>query len=329
MIAFMVSIFSTIFFKKLAVKYKIYDEPKSNIKTHKTPIPYLGGLAIAFSFFFTLIIIRLFTHFETGTLRNLWGIFLAGFLILIIGLIDDLKDLNFKIKIFFQFIVATILILFGMKIQFISPDYLAIIFTYLWIIGIINAINLIDIMDGLSSGITIIACLAFFFINSTSEAYFVNFAAIALCGACFGFLKFNFNPASIFMGDTGSLFIGSVLAAISLGANYSGNNEIAIFSPILILIVPIYDTFYISYKRIQKGKSIFIGSKDHIALRLNFYGFSIKKTVLILYIFSIFFSLLAFFIVKTNFKIALIIYIITLIVSLIIGNKLGKIIVED
>jgi UDP-GlcNAc:undecaprenyl-phosphate/decaprenyl-phosphate GlcNAc-1-phosphate transferase len=329
MLSFGLAIIFTIFFRKIAIKYKVYDEPKTVIKTHKEPVPYLGGLAIAGAFFLTLIILRFGTHFETGTLRNLWGIFLSSFLMLILGLIDDLKDLNFKKKFFWQFIAATILISFDMKIKFISPGYLSIIFTYLWVIGIMNAVNLIDIMDGLSSGIAIIAGLAFFFINSPLEAHFVNFAAIALCGACLGFLKFNFNPAKIFMGDAGSLFIGTILSAISLGANYSGNNGIAVFSPILILIIPIYDTLYISYKRMQRGRSIFMGSKDHVALRLKINGWSVKKTVFVLYVFAIFFSFLAFLIVKSNFEIATGIYIFTLVMALFIGKKLSKIKITD
>ncbi len=328
-LAFIFSIIFTKFFKHIAIKYNIYDIPKNNIKNHKSPTPYLGGLAIGSAFFLTLIILRLFSHFETGTLKNLWGIFLASFLMLIIGLIDDLKDLNFKQKFFWQFISATILILFDIKIKFISPNFMAIIFSYLWIIGITNAFNLIDIMDGLSSGVAFITSITFFLINSPFEASYVNFAALAIGGAALGFLKFNFFPAKIFMGDAGSLFIGIILASLSLGANYSGNNDIAVFSPILILILPIYDTLYISYKRMQRGRSIFLGSKDHIAIRLKIKGFSTKKIVSILYSVSIVASFLAFFIVKSKTNIAIILYLIIIILCLYFGKVLGKIKIDD
>lgn len=328
-LSLVLSIIFTIFFKYIAKKYNIYDIPKTNIKNHKVPTPYLGGLAIASSFFITLIALRVLSHFETGTLKNLWGIFLASFLMLIVGLIDDLKDLNFKQKFFWQFISATILIIFDIKIKFISPNFMAIIFTYLWIIGITNAFNLIDIMDGLSSGIAAITSFTFFLINSPLEASYVNFAAMGLAGASIGFLKFNAFPAKIFMGDSGSLFIGMILSSLSLGANYSGNNDFAVFSPILILILPIYDTLYISYKRMQRGKSIFLGSHDHIAIRLKIKGFGIKKIVFILYIASIIASSLAFCVVKSNELTALILYSIIVVVLLYFGNLLGKIKIDD
>jgi UDP-GlcNAc:undecaprenyl-phosphate GlcNAc-1-phosphate transferase len=330
--AFIMSVvFSLIFteiVKRIAIKYKIYDVPKTEIKTHKEPTPYLGGIAIAGAFALTLLIIRFTTNFETGVLHNLRGILLAGGILLVVGVVDDLKDLNFKIKFFWQFVAATILIMFDMKIKFIQPDYLAIIFSYLWIIGIINAVNLIDIIDGLSSGIAIIASLTFFAIQSPFESSYVNFASITLAGACLGFLKYNFNPAKIFMGDAGSMFIGLVLAAISLGANYSFNNEIAVFTPILILIVPIYDTFYIMLKRLEKGKSIFLGSKDHVAIRLKINGWSTKKIVLTLYLASIIASILAFTITQSSLFGALGLYFVILIIALVLGKNLGKIEVD-
>ncbi|MFC1485232.1 glycosyltransferase family 4 protein [bacterium] len=329
---FFISLVLTLVFtplvRKFAIKHNFFDNPTNSIKTHKKPIPYLGGLAISMSFFITLTIIRFATSFETGTLRNLRGIFLAGFLILIIGIIDDLRDMNFKFKFFWQFVAATILIYFDMRIKFIQPTYLAIIFSYLWIIGLINAVNLIDIMDGLSSGIVFIASMTFFFINSPYEASYVNFAAIAIAGASLGFLKYNWTPAKIFMGDAGSMFIGLVIASISLGANYSVNNKIGVLTPIIILIVPIYDTFYIMYKRIRKGRSIFLGSKDHVALRLHINGWSRKQTVVVLYLAGICAGIISYLITCVGILNAVMLYLLIVIFSLIIGKKLGEIEVD-
>ncbi|MCP4482886.1 MAG: undecaprenyl/decaprenyl-phosphate alpha-N-acetylglucosaminyl 1-phosphate transferase [bacterium] len=313
---------------KFTNKYKIYDQPDSNIKTHKIPTPYLGGIAIALSFFITLLVIRFSTDFDTGTLRNLRGIYISGFILLLVGVYDDLKDMNFKMKFFWQFLAATVLIFFDMKIKFITPNYMAIFFTYLWIIGIINAVNLVDIMDGLSSGIALIACLSFFFINSPMEASYVNFAAIALGGACLGFLPYNFHHARIFMGDAGSMFIGLVLAAISLGTNYSSNNSIGVLAPIFILAIPIYDTCYIIIKRLEKGQSIFLGSKDHVALRLNISGWSIKKTVLILYLVGVLLAIAAYLITEANLKNAIIYALVVLVFAVLVGFKIGEIEVD-
>ncbi len=329
LLSFLFAFFFTFTAKKFAIKFKIYDNPISDIKNHKDPTPYLGGLAIAGSFYATLIIVRFCTHFETGVLRSLRGIFLASFISLLIGLFDDLKDWNFKKKFVWQFVSATILIFYGMKIKFIEPDYISIILSYFWIIGIINAVNLIDIMDGLSSGIAIIASFAFFFIHFKYEASYVNFAAISLAGACLGFLKHNFYPAKIFMGDAGSMFIGTVLAAVSLGANYSTKNEISIFTPILILIVPIYDTIYIMIKRAQKGKSIFLGSKDHVAVRLKIKGWPVKKIVFTLYFASFFAAITAYLITKSSFIFAIYLYIFVAVLCVFFARELDKIEVDN
>lgn len=328
LIAFLVSLAAVPLMKTIALRYNILDHPTSEIKTHTRPTPYLGGIAIWLGFIVALVIIRFTTHFSTGTLRNLWGIFIAGTLITIVGLLDDIYNLHFKKKFLWQAIAATILILFTMRIQFIQPSYLAIIFTYLWIIGVTNAFNLIDIMDGLSSGVAIIACLAFFFINAPGEASYVNFAAIALAGACLGFLVFNVPPAGIFMGDTGSMLIGLVLAAVSLGTNYTVNNHISVITPIIILGVAIYDTFYIMYKRWQRGKSVFLGSKDHFALRLQIMGWSKKKVLMITYCIAAFAGCISFFITRVTFPSAVAMYVFVIGISLLIARFLGKVHVE-
>lgn len=328
LIAFLVSLAAVPLMKTIALRYNILDHPTSEIKTHTRPTPYLGGIAIWLGFIVALVIIRFTTHFSTGTLRNLWGIFIAGTLITIVGLLDDMYNLSFLKKFLWQAIAATILILFTMRIQFIQPSYLAIIFTYLWIIGVTNAFNLIDIMDGLSSGVAIIACLAFFFINAPGEASYVNFAAIALAGACLGFLVFNVPPAGIFMGDTGSMLIGLVLAAVSLGTNYTVNNNIGVITPIIILGVAIYDTFYIMYKRWQRGKSMFLGSKDHFALRLQIMGWPKKKVLMITYCIAASAGCISFFITRVTFPSAVAMYVFVIGIALLIARFLGKVHVE-
>ncbi len=294
--------------RKIALKFGILDHPVPDIKIHLKPVPYLGGLAIWLAFVLTLLGVRLLTSFPTGTLHNLRGIFYGGTLIMVLGLIDDIWKLDYRVKLFGQFIASIILILYNIRIEFISSIPLSIFLTIFWVVGITNAVNIIDIMDGLAAGVVVIAGLAFFFIALPTEKIYVNFAALALAGSCLGFLRYNWRPAKIFMGDSGSLFIGFILAAISLGESYTTINNIGLFAPFLVLGIPIYDTLLVIFFRILKGKSIFAGSRDHFAFRLEAMGYNRKKVVLINYYLTAILGLAAFLITTVKFELAVIIY---------------------
>lgn len=316
--AFLISFFLTPLMRFIAIRFSILDHPHTNVKTHEQPVPYLGGIAIWLGFMFSLVIIRLITHFPTGTLRNLRAILIGSVCIVLLGIIDDLnpKGIGFKKKFSFQFIAALILIYFGIHIKFIHPHYIAVFLTVIWIIGITNAFNLVDIMDGLAASIATVAALAFLIIALPTELIYVNFASSALAGACLGFLPFNLSKNNrIFMGDTGSLFIGFVLAAISLGTPYTKVNDIALFAPLLILGIPLYDTILVICYRVMQKKSPFLGSKDHFALRLEAMGFSRSHILIITIVSSIFLSLTAYLSTRVSFGWAILLY-------FIIGSEL-------
>jgi UDP-GlcNAc:undecaprenyl-phosphate GlcNAc-1-phosphate transferase len=313
---------------RAAIRYKVVDYPHTAIKTHKIATPYLGGLAIWIGFTVSLLLLRYLTGFPSGTLRSLRGILIGGAFMAAVGLIDDIKPIGFKAKFLWQIVGAIILINFNIKIKFIKPDYLADILTIIWVVGIINAINIIDIMNGLASGIAFIAAMTFLFIALPTEEIYVNFAAVAAAGGILGFIKYNFPTAKIFMGDAGSQFLGFVLAALSLGTSYTKINEIALYSPILILGVPIYDTFYVMYLRILSGKSPFLGSKDHLALRLASAGLSRKDVTLLLWGISIVLSFAAFLISNVHLYVAFSLYAIILGMAFWGGWKLSKIKME-
>lgn len=253
----------------------IFDRPHSAVKTHKHPVPYLGGVAIFLAFTFSLLWIRVLTSFPTGTLRSLRGILLGAGLLCLLGLVDDVRHLglHYRTKLLFQVLAASLVVWFGVRIKFIDPPWFASAVTVVWIVGVTNAFNLIDIMDGLSSGITAVAAAAFLFISLPTEEIYVNFAAAALCGATLGFLPFNLSRKwKIFMGDSGSLTLGFVCSSLALGTTYGGKSRLSVFAPLLILALPIYDTILVSLLRIYRGKSPFIGSKDHFPLRLEALG---------------------------------------------------------
>ncbi|MBU2615155.1 MAG: undecaprenyl/decaprenyl-phosphate alpha-N-acetylglucosaminyl 1-phosphate transferase [Elusimicrobia bacterium] len=322
--------------RKLAILLSIYDHPISEVKTHKKSTPYLGGLAIAAAFWGGLTVIRLFTHLPTGTLRSLRGIFFGSFIIVVLGLFDDIKHkgLKFQSKFLIQTISSILLIVYGIQMKFIQPEWFAVLVTIVWIIGITNAMNIIDIMDGLSGGIAVIAALGFFLLNfliglPSEEEIFVNFASIALAGACLGFLPYNLSKKhKIFMGDTGSLFIGFILAATSLGTRYTDINSLGLFAPILILAIPIYDTFLVMYFRWKKGINPFMGSKDHFALRLEKKGLSRKTILLYTYTAGIILSFISFIVTIVNIYSAIIVYLFTIFVALAIAKILSKVHVE-
>lgn len=296
----------------LALRLGWLDTPSSHVKTHKVATPSLGGIAIWFSFTATLVAMRFMTQFPTGTLRSLRAILLGGAMVSLLGVVDDLKKpqgLHFKPKFVVQLLAAAILLYFGIQMRFIQPDYLAVGLTLLWVVGISNALNIIDIVDGLCASQAAIAALAFLCIALPSEEIYVNFASAALLGAALGFLPWNFSDDyKIFMGDSGSLFLGFVLAAIALGTNYTRTNPLGVYAPLFILLVPMYDTFFVMAVRLLKGHSPFMGSKDHFALRLERVGFLRHHVVGLAALCSGFLSLCAFLVTRVGTAWALWIY---------------------
>jgi UDP-GlcNAc:undecaprenyl-phosphate GlcNAc-1-phosphate transferase len=309
------SSFLTPLLRIIAIKLSILDAPVTQVKTHKQSVPYLGGLAISFAWLLTLVFIRQITDLPTGTLRSLRGLVYASIIIILLGLIDDMKykGLGYKPKLLIQFAAAAIIVFgFDIRINFIEHSIVSTIVSLLWIVGVTNALNIIDIMDGLSSGIAFIASLAFLFISLPTEMIYVNFCAVALAGALLGFMPYNLSKSKkIFMGDAGSLFIGLILATIAMGTSYTSISEMGTFAPIVILAVPIYETFLVSWFRMRKGQSPMMGSKDHYALRLEKMGFSRKQILLITYgvCIALAFCAYLFTAMKTSYSIFLLIFV--------------------
>ncbi|MDD5020669.1 MAG: MraY family glycosyltransferase [Endomicrobiaceae bacterium] len=328
-VAFVVSLSATLFFRFVAMKLNIYDHPITAVKTHKISTPYLGGLAIWSAWIISLITIRLFTNFPTGTLTNIRALLIGSLLFLLLGLFDDIKKggLGFKIKFLIQIAASLVVTVgFDIRISFIDNYFISIALSILWIIGLSNAFNLIDIMDGLSCGIATIASFFFFFIALPSEMLYVNFSAIALVGACLGFLPYNLSKKrKIFMGDTGSLSIGFILATIALGTSYTKLNLIGVFAPLLILAVPLFETIFVSLVRIENGKSPFLGSKDHFPLRLEKIGFSRKQILIIVYITCVILGTFAYLFVNSSSVLSIFILIFISLVFIFMSYMLAKV----
>ncbi len=315
-----VSFITTPLMRSVALRFGLLDAPTSSVKTHKEPTPVFGGVAIYAGFMATMLLLRLTTNFPTGTLYNLRALVLGGTLVFVLGLVDDLKrpeGLDYKPKFLVQILAALLLILFGLRVRFVDPAYVAAAITMVWVVGVTNAFNIVDIMDGLSASQAAVAALGFLMISLPSEELYVNFASAALAGAAIGFIPWNMSRSrKIFMGDCGSLLIGFLLAGISLGTRYSDVNDAGPFAPLLILFVPAFDTLFVSMLRLNQGKSPFLGSRDHFALRLEKMGFTRNTVVVMAGGAAAFLSFCAFLVTQLPLRSAVAVYIL---VAVLVG----------
>ena len=270
----------------LAFKVGAIDIPKDNRRMHKKPIPRIGGLAIFLGFFITCLF---FCDFSL----KLVTILLGALLIVILGIIDDIKNINAFVKLFFQLAIAAIpVVVGGIKINYIhfngvnhDLNALAIPVTLIWIAALMNAINLIDGLDGLSCGVSTISSISILAVILIQGGTLSPEALITLIliGACAGFLPYNRNPARIFMGDTGSLFLGYTLSIISVDGLFKTHTFISLFVPLIIFALPLGDTIFAIVRRLLAGKSPFAPDRGHLHHRFIDMGFTQKETVKILY----------------------------------------------
>ncbi|NLZ47269.1 MAG: undecaprenyl/decaprenyl-phosphate alpha-N-acetylglucosaminyl 1-phosphate transferase [Clostridiales bacterium] len=291
--------------KKLAIKFNVMDVPKSNRKVHKKPIPLLGGLAIYIPFvLLTLTKKSALTDAEIG-------IVLGATIIIIGGILDDKWDLTPYEKLFFQLMAAVVLLIMGVNIQLIANPftndisyldigYLSIPITIVWVVGITNAMNLIDGLDGLSAGVSLISTITIFLIALTKDRSSAMYLTAILMGAITGFLPYNFNPASIFLGDTGSQLLGFLLAAISMEGAIKSATIFSVVVPILTMGLPIFDTIFAIIRRKINGRPIMEPDRGHLHHRLLNLGLSQRRVVLIMYLISALLSGLAIFSVQLS-----------------------------
>ena len=331
--SFFLSFSLTPLIRKIALALDWVDRPLSPIKTHRVTTPVVGGIALYAAYALTLIFLRLWTQFPTGTLHSLRSLLIGASMIFACGIFDDInkpKGLDYRVKFLIEFAAASIVLLNGIRIRFISPAYLASFLTVLWIVGITNALNIIDIMDGLAASQAAIAALGFLLISLPSEELYVNFASAALAGAAIGFLPWNFSKKrKIFMGDSGSLVLGFLLACVSLGTRYSDINPAGVYAPLLILLVPMYDTFFVMILRLMKGKSPFMGSKDHFALRLEKMGYSRIQVVLIAAAIAGFLGFCGFLATQLHLLGAIILYGVLTVPILYLSRALARVVIYD
>ncbi len=318
LICFILSVIITPFVKKLAVKIGATDKPDAR-KVHKKLMPRLGGLAIFISFLVGFIL------FFPDSKYALPVIFGAGIIILT-GVLDDLIQLSPKLKLSGQLLAALIVVLGGVRVEFINLPFggeiqfglLSIPITIIWIIAITNAINLIDGLDGLAAGVSAIALLTISGMAITMGNIFVVFMGLMMLGSTLGFLIYNFYPAKLFMGDTGSLFLGFMIGVLSL----LGFKNVTLFSfiiPVIILGVPISDTIFAIVRRTIQRKPLSAPDKSHLHHCLINLGYTHPETVLMIYAMSALFSLAAVIFSQTTlFGAAFVILFLIIMIELIV-----------
>ena len=295
--ALLISFITTPIVKDLAQKWGAVDVPKDGRRMHDHPIPRMGGLAIFFGFLFSVLIFFPFVP-GGGLSRPIQGMLLGAVIIVILGIFDDIYALPALPKLLVQIVAASVAVISGNHIDTISnPNifsaepywelgWLAIPVTIVWIVAVTNAVNLIDGLDGLACGVSTISSMTMLVIALSVAEPNVALIAAALAGGCIGFLPYNLNPAKIFMGDTGSTFLGYVLGVVSIQGLFKYYTLISFVVPFLMLGLPIFDTCFAFIRRIAHGQSPMHADRSHIHHRLIDMGLNQKQAVAVLYVVS-------------------------------------------
>jgi len=290
--------------RKLAIKVGALDVPKDPRKIHDKPMPYFGGLAIYISIMACMFV------YMPHTSTNL-HIMVGATIIVLTGVVDDMYDMPAKIKMLMQIIAAVIAIRGGVHIHFITNplsdtgmsyllSWLSYPITLVWLVGITNTINLIDGLDGLASGVASIAATTLLFTASKMGYDFIVLQCAIIAGASLGFLPFNFNPAKIFMGDTGAMLLGYMLAVTSVLGMVKSVTVVALAVPIFALGLPIFDTAFAIIRRFINKKPIMQADKEHLHHRLMKHGLNQRQTVLIMYFISMMLGIVSVAIADTE-----------------------------
>lgn len=316
---------------KLAISTGAVDKPDAR-KVHKVPIPRIGGLGIYVSFMIAVFVAVVSSNLDGESLREIVGLLLSASFIVALGLVDDYKNLPAKLKLLGQILAAVIFVIgFDVKIDVITNpfgdyiylDWIAVPATIFWLVGLTNTVNLIDGLDGLAAGVSAIAAITILLVALKQNFFLVSILTAALAGGAIGFLFYNSHPAKIFMGDSGSMFLGFMLAGISVIGAFKSTATIALIVPILALGLPILDTTFAIVRRYRGGRPIFQPDKGHLHHRLLSLGFTHRQAVLLMYVISAMLGLSAVALTEVSSQFALMILIIVVIAIVYGTKKLG------
>ena len=282
--------------RHLALRLGVIDQPNAR-KIHVNPVPLLGGLAIYSAFVIAVILFG-----NRFRLNELLSILIGASLMSFLGMWDDRRSLGPMLKLVGQFFAASILVVTGVRVGTFAWEPLNIVLSLGWVVVVTNALNLLDNMDGLSGGVGATAAIFFLLLAAMNDQYLVGALSAALVGACLGFLVYNFNPASIFMGDAGSLFLGFVLAATAIKLRFPEGIQIVTWMvPVLILGLPLFDTGLVITSRLRRGfNPLTTPGKDHLSHRLVAMGYTRREAVLIAYLICAGLGVVALFVTQAS-----------------------------
>ena len=291
----LLALFSVPAARSLGLRMSIMDQPDALRKVHTVPTPRMGGVAIFLSTLAAAFFLR-------GVFNELGSILVGATLVSFLGFWDDRFSLGAGVKLMGQLMAVGLLLATGVTVRLFPLRILDFVVTALWVVGITNAMNLLDNMDGLSAGIAAIAAAHFSLLCALSGQYLVGALAVAVMAACIGFLFYNWNPATIFMGDSGSLFLGFSLAALAIKLRFPGNVSFVTWMiPLLVLGVPILDTTLVTVSRLRRGLNpLTTPGTDHISHRLTYAGFTRREAVFLLYLAAFVLGLLAIFVTRAS-----------------------------
>jgi UDP-GlcNAc:undecaprenyl-phosphate GlcNAc-1-phosphate transferase len=305
--------------RRVASRLGMVDQPAGR-RVHLSPVPRLGGLAIYVGFILALVLFG-----GDWVVPQAVSILIGATLVSFLGIWDDRWGVRPVLKLLGQALAATVLIVSGVQVAFLPSPVLNVAVTLLWILGITNALNLLDNMDGLSGGVGAVASAFFLLLAAWNGQYLVASLSAALLGVCVGFLAYNFNPASIFMGDAGSMFLGFILAAVGIKLRFPGRPDtITWMIPVVILSLPIFDTTLVVISRLRRGINPLTNpGKDHVSHRLVSLGMSQRRAVVFLYAICVVLGVVGVLIMGSNWMIAY-----TLGAAVLVAGVIGLVLME-
>jgi UDP-GlcNAc:undecaprenyl-phosphate GlcNAc-1-phosphate transferase len=320
--------------RRFCERHGLVDEPRDDRRVHEKAVPRLGGVAIFFSVLISLSVLALVNNLLTQTLRpelkEILVFLVCGLLVLLLGIYDDLRGANATVKFVGLAAVTALFYALGGRIEHLSipfiggvslPPVVGFLLTMVWVVGIANAFNLIDGVDGLATGSALFSSLVLLTVSLLQGKAMVAVCALVLTGALAGFLRYNFNPASIFLGDSGSLFVGFSLAALSILGAQKASTAVAVAIPILAFGLPVVDTGVAIARRFLSGKPIFQGDREHIHHMLLRRGWSQRRVALVLYGVSAVFGLLAMLFVNSGSSLtAVVLFVVGVAIVIALGN---------
>ena len=335
---FLIATFSSLvltpLIRRACERFKLLDHPTSGRKAHSKAVPRLGGVALYLSCGIALSTLPLVDNLLTQTLRQHTAdallVLIPATLVLLLGVYDDLHGTNAAVKFVALGLIATLFFAMGGRVSSLSvpfvgpvhlPSTISFLLTVFWLVGISNAFNLIDGIDGLASGAALFSSMVILVVSFTQGAALTIVVALVLCGALAGFLRYNFNPASIFLGDSGALLVGFTLAALSVLGTQKATTAVAVAIPALAFGLPVVDTTVTMARRLISGKPLFEGDNEHIHHMLLARGWSQRQTALVLYGVCALFGLLAMLFARTgSHSTGFVLFVVTVVVLIAVGH---------